>query len=111
MVSVGDLAKYYRRRKCHDATMVVHPVLYTWRTKDTSEQVCISEADADFLTLSKSVSEYDVSDIQFEYPLFLYGYPEIYKPLLMHTHVRSYIHRLFKPDADIWIRYEGNSEL
>jgi len=107
MISIGDLAKYYRRRECYDETVVVHPVLYIWQTNETKEQVCISEADADFLTVSESVSKYDVSYVQFEYPVHLYGYPEIYKPPLMRTHVRSYIHRLFDPSANIWVRYEG----
>lgn len=90
--------------------MTTHPVLYTWRTHEQGhigEQVCISEADADFFTLAASVSEYDVSSVLFEYPVHLYGYPEIYKPLLMHTHACPYIHRLFDPSANIWVRYEG----
>ena len=103
MVDIGDLAKYYRRRRCHDATMTTHPVLYTWQT---DEQICISEADAELKSVADSVSEYDVSDIQFEYPVYLYGYPEIYGPSDLSIHARSYMHRLFNLDADVWIRCE-----
>lgn len=105
MVQVGELIRYYRKKQDGEA---LHPVLYMWQ--DTG-QVCISEADADLLGIANSVAEYDVSEILFEYPVCMYGYPEIYNPPSMPMHVRSYMHRLFNPLDDVWIRYEGRDPL
>jgi len=106
MVQVGELIRYYRKGKKGDVAL--HPVLYTWQEMG---QVCISEADADLLAIANSVAEYDVGDILFEYPVCVYGYPEIYNPPSMPMHVRSYMRRLFNPLADVWIRYEGKDPL